>query len=173
MKNKNNVLIIVCILVVVAGFMVMFKPSITLPSISLKSENVMPEANSFTDDINANCVVEQTFTNKNDSIEKIAIVFHKLLSFEKEDNVLIVVSLKDGERVLTEKTVNVSEIEEQHRLFVNLDQKYTGMKNKNLTLTIKAGVQNTGLTVMMQTNNKDSFKFGGNKVNGTLCFVVE
>lgn len=173
MKNKSNVLIVTCILVIVAGFMFMFKPSFSFPSISLKSENVMPEANSFTDDIKANCVVEQTFTNKNDSIEKIAVVFHKLLSFEKEDNVFIVISLKDGEKVLTEKTVNVSEIEEQHRLFVDLNEKYTGMKNKKLTLTISAGVNNTGLTVMMQTNNKDSFMFGNNKVNGTLCFVVE
>ena len=181
-KDKiKNIVIGVCVFVIIVGTLIMFggKSNSNKQQSNNGSENIpvinngdmtMPEANAITDEILGNTIVEQKFIYNQDTISEVAIVFTRKRLLE---GINIGVALYDGNKVLAEYWYKVDGIEDQHRTYLKIDKKITGVKGKELTLRIYSDdKKDTGMAIMMQENNQTTFKFGNKVVNGTLCFSV-
>ena len=176
MKKKELIIIAVIALFVLAGFGFMFKDSFTGGDKPQKHTagdyTKMPEATGVTNEITRHLVVEQKFVNKKDSISELAVVFNKFEEFEKKENVKLTISLLCDDEILAEETYNNCDIEDQHRVFIKLNQNYSDMSGKELTLLIEGKDNDTGMYLMMQENKDSAFMFGNLKINGTICFTL-
>ena len=172
-RNKRTVLLLVlCSLFVIASVLFMFRDKLFVrrETVSVSEDRQMPEANAVSNEITNGLTVEQKFMNRTDHIKELAIVFTKLYVL---NDVEISVELLDGNRTLLKRTVNVSKIEDQHRLFINADEPIEGVLGKELTLRIyPETASDTGLALMMQENGDDVIRFGTMKVRGTICFSL-
>lgn len=142
-------------------------------STNISSE--IPEANDTTSEITSEMAVEQKFKCSLDSFNKLEIVFNKEYEYDDDDTDVPSLTIKvlNGNDILMSKTVDVREIPNQHRLYVEASGNITGFKNKELVLRITNEANNdTGCSLMMQDNSKTNFKFGNNKINGTICFAL-
>lgn len=179
--DKNRIIKIIigiCVAVVVIGTLIMFggsgnnssnNNSSNVPVIN-NGDMTMPEANATTDEILGRTVVEQNFVYNQDSISEVAIVFTRKRLLE---GINIGIALLDGDKVLAEYWYKVDGIEDQHRTYLKIDKKITGVKGKELTLRIYSDEKkDTGMAIMMQENNLTTFKFGNKIIHGTLCFSV-
>lgn len=174
MKNKKiekvvigvtAVFVIVSLLFVFGGNI--FKKREKKPT---SDSTLMPTATGTTDEILKTTVVEQDFVNTTDTISKVGIVFSRITY---KEGIRIAVELLEGNVVLASDTFKVSDVEDQHRTFLESNPTLKGMKNKNLTLKIYSYTKDdTGLVIMMDQNADASFKFGNKTVQGTLCFSV-
>lgn len=131
----------------------------------------MPEATNSTDELSSGIIVEQKFTNKTENINEIAIVFSRL--YYLEDDCHIDIELLDNSNVLASLTINADDIEGNHRTYLIPNEPIKGYKGKELELRISTdSTAGTGLSLMYCENNKESFMFGNNKINGTICFSI-
>ena len=174
MVMNNKVLkwiIVVCSLFALFGFWFMFGgKTFNTERKTLSDITVMPEANGSTEEITERIVIEQQFISSLNSIEKVAIVFNRLYQPEKE--AFIAIELSDDQGVIGYKRINVSEIESQHRTFVDV-KSTQNLKDKELVLRIYSDSEvDTGMALMMKYEEGLSFKFGNMTINGTLCFNV-
>lgn len=139
------------------------------------TDSGIPEANAVTNEITANMVVKQEFKCSLDSFNKLEIVFNKYYEYDDDDtdSPMLTIELYNGNDLLMNKIIDVREIPNQHRLHIETSKNIGGLKNKELTLKITNDFDNdTGCTLMYQENKKTSFKFGDNKINGTICFAL-
>lgn len=170
--NRRNI-IILCILVILCGVGVMFGSSMSNNNSNVVVNNgdmTMPEANAVTDEITRTIIVEQKFKYKPDTISEIAVVFTRLYEMK---NLNIVIELLDEGKTLAKQTYKVEEIEDQHRTYLKPSTAIKGVAGKELTLKIYPEKRvDTGLSLMIQENNKSTFMFGNNEIKGTLCFSV-
>ena len=174
MKNKKleKIIIIVTSVFIIITLFLMFGGNLFENRSNARKENstLMPEATDITAEIKAKTVVEQEFVNTTDTISSLGIVFSRYVYLE---GVHITIELRDGNNVIASRTVNVADIEDQHRTFVEPTSVLTGMKGKNLTLRIySADKEDTGMKIMMSENSDSTFKFGNVSVKGTLCFSI-
>ena len=139
------------------------------------TNNIIPEANAVTNEISGNMFVEQEFKCELKSFNKLEVVFNKYYEYDDDDtdSPSLKIELFNGNDLLMSKTIDVREIPNQHRLYVEASNSIDGLKNKELTLKITNDFDNdTGCALMYQENKKTSFKFGDNKINGTICFAL-
>lgn len=174
MKNKKltSIVIAVTAIFVVAAVLFMFGGNIFSGGSSIRKTDstLMPEATGTTNEIKRTVVVEQSYINTTDTISKIGIVFTKAYYLEDVD---LTIELLQGNNVLASTVVDVAEIEEQHRTYVEPVAQLSGMKNKKLTLRIySTNKTDTGIQVMMADSRGSSFTFGKKEIDGTLCFSV-
>ncbi|MBQ2658427.1 MAG: hypothetical protein IJF87_07675 [Erysipelotrichaceae bacterium] len=170
--RKTVVLIVLCSLFVVAAVLYMFKDKLFVrkETVTVSENREMPAADAVTNEITNGLVVEQKFINRTDPIKELAVVFTKLYVL---DDVDITIELLDGNKSLLKKTVNVLQIEDQHRFFVEASQPIEGVLGKELTLRIyPETASDTGLALMMQETGKETILFGKMKVKGTICFSL-
>ncbi len=177
LKNDKmkKIVIIVTAVFIVGSLLFMFGGNLFNGGSGGKSRKgdstVMPEATEITSEIKGSTIVEQSFVNTTDTISKVGIVFSRYSYLE---GVHITMELRDGNTILATTSVNVANIEDQHRTYIEPASVLTGMKNKTLTIRIySAEKEDTGMKIMMaRTNDGSSFKFGKITVDGTLCFSV-
>ena len=174
MKNKKleKIIIAVTAVFIIVSLFLMFGGNLFKnKSNSRKNDStVMPEATDITAEIKAKTVVEQDFVNTTETISNLGIVFSRYVYLE---GVHITIELRDGDNIIASRTINVADIEDQHRTFVEPASVLTGMKGKNLTLRIySADKEDTGMKIMMSEDSDSSFKFGNVTVKGTLCFSI-
>ena len=144
-------------------------------SIQIATSNSIPEANSVTNEITANMIVEQEFKCNLDSFNKLEIVFNKEYEYDEDDEDVpyLLIEVLDENDVLLAKNVEVRDIPNQHRLHVKVSKSINDLNNKKLILRITNNSKyNTGCALMYQENNKTSFMFGDKKINGTICFAL-
>lgn len=185
MENKTKkILVFIFIALAIASVVFMF--SLNSNNDSNKTDDIptnnssnasssIPEANATTSEITGGMVVEQEFKCELDSFNKLEIVFNKEYEYDDDDTdaPFITIEVLDGNNVLMSKTVDVREIPSQHRFYVEANKDISGFKNKELVLRITNENSNdTGCSLMMQENSKTSFKFGSNKIKGTICFAL-
>ncbi len=172
-KDKKVILLIgLCALFIVAAVLFMFKDKLFVrrETVTVSENREMPEANAVTNEITNGLVVEEKFINHTDHIKELAIVFTKLYVL---DNVELSIELLEGNKTLLKKTVNVLQIEDQHRLFIEADAPIEGVLGKELTLRIyPETASDTGVALMMQETDDSLIKFGRMKVRGTICFSL-
>ena len=173
MKNKKTekIVIIVTALFVVVSILLVFGKNIFSSSSSIRKTDstIMPEASDTTNEIKKNIVIEQDFINSTETISKIGIVFSRLSYKEGVD---LAIELWNGTQLLASGSYKISEIEDQHRTFLDTPS-LSDMKNKKLTLKIyPLQEEDTGLVIMMDKNAKASFRFGNKTIKGTLCFAI-
>ena len=176
MKNRRTqkIVIIVTAVFIVGALLFMFGGNLFNGSGSGKARKtdstVMPEATGTTNEIRKTTVVSQDFTNTTDTISAVGVVFVRSAYME---NVYLNIDLLDGSKVLASTTVNVKNIEEQHRTYVTPASRLTGMKGKTLTLKIyPSEKEDTGIKIMMSDAVDSAFKFGNVTYEGSLCFSV-
>ena len=177
MKNKKleKIIIAATAVFIIVSLLAMFGGSLFNGEKKGKSRKgdstVMPEATEITSEIKGSTIVEQSFVNTTDTISKVGIVFSRYSYLE---GVHITMELRDGNTVLASTSVNVANIEDQHRTYIEPASVLTGMKNKTLTIRIySAEKEDTGMKIMMaRTNDGSSCQCGKITVDGTLCFSV-
>ena len=132
--------------------------------------NVIVDADSITEEINRNTVIEQDFVCMVDRLDSLAIVFTK--NYRDGEGILIM-DLLDGSYLLARKQVNVKDIPEQHRLYLEPINSIEGLSGKTLTLRIYANSPiGDGAYVMMNSTSDSLIKINDETINGTLCFSI-
>lgn len=170
MNNKARKIAIIAVTILAAGslaFMFIISP------LKIREGNrKMPTANSQSDHITSETVVQQTFVNRTEDISEVAIVFNRL--YELGEDVYMVIELLDGNNVLASEKIVSDSIEGSHRTYLKPTNPISGYVGKELTLKIyTTSTAGTGLSLMIDTNDKSSsFLFGNQTVNGTICFSV-
>ena len=179
MSKKYVRLAVVAILLVfiIGAFSFMFGGNKETKKPSNKnSVMVMPEATGISNEITRDMLIDQTFVCESSSIKEIAIVFHRIYDLhiykDYNGNAKFTVRLKQGNEVLFEDQIKVDKIEDQHRTFFEVDE-IKDTKGNEYVLEIEGdGGFNSGMTVMMQENDNDTFRFGSMPIKGTICFTI-
>ena len=131
------------------------------------------EADSVTPEITRGVTVSQDFKNTVDNIDQIAVVFTKLY---REGQGLLTIDLMSGNDLVYRKILDVSEIPEQHRVFLSPENPIRGFKDKTLTLKIYSNSKtNQGASVMMNKALAPAgsrIKIGNQTIDGSICFAV-
>lgn len=130
----------------------------------------MVDADSVSQEIVKDVIIEQKFENTVDKIETFAIVFTKNY---QEGSGYITLDLLDEGYLLARKTIAVKEVPEQHRLFLDIVNPITDEYGKELTLKIYANTNDTGLVyAMMRSDSDTTININNENQKGTLCFSV-
>lgn len=137
----------------------------------------MLDADSITQEINANNHIVQKFTNEVDRIDQFEFVFTKGYQ-EGKGNLLIYIY--DGSKIVATFKEDIKNIPEQHRVYVVPDEPITNVNNKELSIKIYSSAkEGEGISAMMNSSLEGStitnYIHNNGKqevVNGTLCFAV-
>ncbi len=168
-KMEKTVIAVTAIFIVVSLLFV-FGGNILNDLGSKKRKNIseMPEADSSTEVIKGNIVVEQTFVSDLSSISEIGIVFvHEYGAAGTE----IAIELLNKGNVVAADTYQVSGIKDQHRTFLNVAPAVTNCLNKEFTLRVySTDGDDTGLKILVSKTNDSTFKYNNRTIGGTLCF---
>ena len=131
------------------------------------------EADAVTPEITRGVTVEQKFVNTVDNVDQIALVFTKLY---RDGKGLMTIDLLDGQKLLYRKIFDVSQIPEQHRVYLEPENPLKGLKDKTLTIRIYSNSKvNEGVSAMMNKSivpTGSIIKVGSEELNGSLCFSV-
>ena len=168
-KKTRIMLFIVAIVLVIGSCVFMFDIS----PIKLETGNrEMPEADSRTDELLTNIVIEQKFINTTENIKEVAVVFSRLYYLDEECNIYI--DLLDGEKLLANLTIDANDIQSDHRTYLYPKKVLSRLVGKELTLRIYTeSTAGTGLCIMTRDSVKNlSYYYGNDLKNGTLCFSI-
>lgn len=166
-KKVTKLVIIFAGILAVVGCVSMF----ILSPIGQKTGNIeIPDADGSTAEILSGITVEQKFQNITENITEIAVVFDRAYYLYDEANMII--ELADGNNVLAKDTYSADNIPGSHRTYLKPNAPINGYVGKELTIRIYTdSTAGTGLS-LMTTNKGGSYKFGDQKVNGSICFSV-
>ena len=130
----------------------------------------MAVADSVSQEIVKEVIIEQSFNNTVDKIEEFSIVFTKNY---QEGKGHITIDLLDGNYLLARKTIAAKDIPEQHRLFLDINKPITREYGNALTIKVYANNEDTEFVYAMLRANSDRTLFvNGSEQQGTLCFSV-
>ena len=131
------------------------------------------EADSVTPEVVRGVTITQNFTNTLDNIDNLALVFTRLY---REGEGLLTVDLLDGSDLLYRKVFDVSQIPEQHRVYIEPEESIKNLKGKTLTLKIYSNSKpNEGVSVMMNKTAAPAgskIRVGNEVLDGSICFSV-
>lgn len=131
------------------------------------------DADSVTSEIIKGVEIKQRFTTDIDRIESITIVFTK---FYREGRGTLTIDLYEGNLLIHTEKVNIKNIEEQHRYFINLDKPING-NNKEFTIKLSSNANpNEGVAAMLSKNTTiegTMLMMNNKRISGTICFFVE
>ena len=129
------------------------------------------DADSVTGEIYRGIYIEQDFYNTLDKIESLSIVFTK--NYQEGDGNLVI-ELHDGGLLLARDVIKVSDVPEQHRLYLQPINDIHFEKGNKLTLSIYTTSHiGSGIRVMSRTDYDASYMYNGETVKGTLCFATD
>ncbi len=172
-KNLRNVFSIAFIVFAVFTVLFYFLSGDQLKYKVSKDNINMLDADAVTPELTRGVTISQDFTNTVDNIEQIALVFTKLY---REGSGLLTVDLYHGEDLIYRKIFDVEKIPEQHRVYIEPEYPFAGLKDEKLTLKIYSNARsNSGVSVMMNKGNAPERSYvsvGSEKIDGSLCFSV-
>lgn len=175
-KKFRNILIIVVAALVIGSCIFMFK--ISPISKTEKVEEIgnmeMIAANTTTDELTRDIVVEQKFINKTENIKEIAVVFTRIYYLEETDaNTNVVIELCEGSKSLCKQQVLANDIPDQHRVYIYPETVLSGLVGKELTLKIYMNEDcDSGVSIMANDEVNSTYKFGKKKMSGSICFSI-
>ena len=130
----------------------------------------MPQATKASDMISKGVKVEQSFVCTTDTINNIGIVFTRLQYIE---GVNLVLELLDEGSAIARSVIPVTDVEDQHRVFIEPNGILRNVKDRVLTLKIYSeNGENTGLALMVSESVNASYKFNHRTMKGSICFEV-
>lgn len=174
MKNKKllTCVLIAAVVFVLFGFWLMFGRNAT-PSVKPNPNidiTTMPDATKATDMISKNVTVKQDFVCTTDSINNIGIVFTRLQYVE---GVNLILELLEGNTSLAKTIIPVTDVEDQHRVYIEPNGILKDVNGKTLTIKIYSeNKENTGLGLMVSENVDTNYYFNNKKQKGSICFSV-
>lgn len=131
------------------------------------------EADSVSPEIVRGVTVTQDFVNTVDNIEQISLVFTKLY---REGKGLLTIDVLEEEQLLYRKILDVNEIPEQHRVFLEPENPLREKRDKVLTIRVYSNSKvGEGASLMMNKSDVPSGSFvliNGKKTNASICFSV-
>lgn len=128
----------------------------------------LPEADSISSELNNECIIEQSFTNKIEIIDELGIVFTK---FYKPASGNVEVAILQDNTLLRKENIDIADIEEQVPYSIYFSEPIEDQINKNLTIRITADTTDA-LAVMMNNKTPGNVNVNGIKTLGTLCFYL-
>jgi len=169
-SKKQRMIILASIVFVLLSLWFVFGRNLDFTRKRTDDSTVMPEATGTTERISENIVVEQSFTNTSETIERVGIVFYRIQYLE---GVNVVLELWQGNRVVASNVYPVYQIEGEHRTFIVPETVITDAKDKDFKIRIYAeDGSDMGLALMVDEKADSSYKFGSMTGKGTLCFAV-
>lgn len=174
-KTRNILLGIVAALVVGSlAFMLILSNSNKTENVAEIKNREMPTATGITDELVKNIVVEQEFVNTTENINEIAVVFSRIYYLDEADaNHTLAIELLDGNKVLANTVIKTNDIPDQHRVYLYPDVPISGLVGKKLKLKIYDNSKcDTGVALMINSEENESYNFGNSKKDGTICFSV-
>lgn len=131
----------------------------------------MPAADAVSGELIDGVIYEQRFINRLDEIDTIAIVGH---TYWRENSGKLTIELIDEDRVLVHQEMNVADVPEQHRIFLDIKKPILDLKDQTLVIRIFTNSkEGEGIALMSCTNNNNGDLFiNGEKANGNICFAT-
>ena len=176
MGNKKllTFIVVLAAVFVLLGFWFMFGRNSTPANggqvITEIDVTTMPDATKATDMISKGVSVRQDFICTTDTIKNIGIVFTRLQYVE---GVNLVLELLNGNNSLARTIVPVTQVEDQHRVFIEPNGILRNVKDAKLTIKIYSeNGENTGLALMVSENVDTNYWFNNRKQKGSICFSV-
>ena len=130
------------------------------------------EADTVTDELKKDTVIQQDFVNEMDNLEQVSIVFTKFYRETKGD---LVIELLEGDKLLAQRKIDISQVRDQHRAEV-LNETIYDVAGKKLTLKIYAESSgDSGIAIMMNKNDVPHdvhFMIDNKYIRGSLCFTT-
>lgn len=169
MNDKTKKILIILAIALAVGsciFMLIISP------LRVKTGNrEMPEADGQTSEITNGIVIEQKFVNITKDINEITIVFNRAYYLDDDCNVTI--ELLNGNSELIKKTMAADSIDGNHRTYLYPESPLSDLVGKELTLKIYSDTTaGTGLSLMINSSEDSTYKFGNSTEKGTICFSV-
>lgn len=132
----------------------------------------MPDANSITDEITEDVVIEQTFINELDKMEEISLVF---TANWRKNSGIVKIELLDGEKVLHCEEIFAKDIPEQHRIYIYPKDIREDIESKELTLKITSNSkEGDAVSAMMNSQSGNGMLLvNGEVVPGSICFATK
>lgn len=175
-KKTRNILIFLTTILVIGScaFMFFISPISKTEKVKEIGDMEMIEANTTTDELTRDVVVEQKFINKTENIKEIAVVFTRIYYLEEVDaNTEVVIELCDGSKKLCYQNILANDIPDQHRVYMYPETPITNMIGKELTLKIYVKDDcDSGVSIMCNDNVNSTYKFGNKKMSGSICFSI-
>ena len=91
----------------------------------------MAEANNTTIELYKGNIIEQSFTNELDRLEKVGIVCH---TYWRENSGTLTIQITKDKNIYASQRINVADIPDQHRVYVYPTSPINGMVGKKCTL---------------------------------------
>ena len=131
----------------------------------------MDEADSISKELIKGTIIQQDFYNSIDKIESLEFVFTKNY---QEGLGKITIDLLDNNYLLAREIIDLHDIPEQHRVYMELDKPIVGRSDQDLTIRIYGNSpEGLGAYAMMNSKKEDSSITVNNQaLNGSLCFAV-
>ena len=129
----------------------------------------MVDADNTTTELYEGNIIEQHFINKLDKIEKVGIVCH---TYWRDNSGALTIQITEGKNILASQRIDVSEIPDQHRVFLELNKPIENKVDKELTLRVYTD-SNEGQGVCLMsctTNNTGTLFINGEEIKGSICF---
>ena len=175
-KKLKNILIIVTAVLVIGSciFMFIISPISKTEKVDEIGNMEMVAANTITDELTRDIVVEQKFINKTENINEIAVVFTRNYYLQEKDaNTQVVIELCEGNAVLCSESIVANDIPDQHRVYVRPSSPITDKVGKELTLRIYVKEDcDSGVSIMVNDEVNSNYKFGNKKMSGSICFSI-
>lgn len=131
----------------------------------------MYSADSITEEINKDTKLIQNVKCSTDRLESMEFVFTK--NYQEGSGKLTIVVWSDG-KVLARSAMNVKDVPEQHRVYLELEEPAEDMLDKELRIFMySTSEEGEGVHAMMYSGAEDSnFTINGKEYNGSLCFAL-
>ena len=133
---------------------------------------VSSEGNTATEEIDYGITVTQSFYNK---IDRLKSVSFRITTFYRQNSGHLSVYLYDGETLLMQEKVDISNLEEGQYVTLESDKYLEDLVGKELTLVIKSSSPaDKGIALLMDRGSKTgtSLKVGNTYKTGSLAFNV-
>lgn len=129
----------------------------------------MQVADAVSNELTEGIVYEQRFINRLDEIDTLAIVGNV---YQKESAGILTIELFDEDRALVHQEINIADVRDQHRIFLNINEPIYGLKDQTLKIRIYSdSKQGEGIALMSVTNTENGIlTINGETVNGNICF---
>ncbi len=131
----------------------------------------MLEADSISEEINKNNTLYQTFVSNVDKITSFEFVFTK--NYQEGDGRLVILLTSDY-KVLGRLPIQVKDVPEQHRVYLELKEPIEDALNKEITIKMySTSKEGEGVHAMMNSSVEDSVvKINNQETQGTICFSI-
>lgn len=171
MTNKKLRNIFIAIICFFAMFSIVFY-FVLGDRIEYKESNngvIMANADNTTIELHKGNIIDQKFINRLDKIEKVGIVCH---TYWRDNSGTLTIQILKDRNVYASQKINVADIPDQHRIFLELNKPLENKKDEELTLRVYTdSPEGQGICLMSCSTGKvGELLINGEKIEGEICF---